>query len=527
FMDIYSRQAGVGLMVRTDNPEQKMMDFALRKDEFLAYGVSGGVWFSGEFNSLDPGQSRTHPTVSLFAHGGDWHAAFNLYRNWLRTWYKPYKSQDEPFFLNAWDLQCYRSSDKLSWLEARVPPPISADRKRFFVDESFAFEKQKLGHVPDLIHFYDWTYNDQKSRNEYGVFGSDWAYQQVGGLEFFRQGIDRMQTKWQRPVSLYTINDRFRASALPDQVLAQDLAAAAAYKALDDDSSAALRGAGKVDGTFFPPFGTERWTDYFVKDIAKMQRDTGCQIVYMDVMPRFSHLRSSTGVSPREDDMNVVKRMREALPDPVALWSEYPFTDVASQYVDGCLQYYFLELNQTFARRYNQSERAEDPFLEMPLNLGRFALPRYRNFDLTAGIEASNKPNQVDAVFVNGEVFHEDTFRLHYSRPRAKINRSYVVKHEYTDCFSSDNAMPWVETAATGITANFFPGSNRNVWTVYNGRPRTYSGVVLSVPHKAGATYRDAWNGVALTPVIKKGVAKITLTLGPQQPGCVAQTFKP
>ncbi|MEI6501774.1 MAG: hypothetical protein WCP21_12205, partial [Armatimonadota bacterium] len=498
-----------------------------RKDEFLAYGVGGGVCFPAEFNSLDPGQSRTYPAVSLFAHGGDWHAAFNLYRNWVRTWYKPYKSQDEPFFLNAWDLQCYRSSDKLTWLEARVPGPVSADRKRWFVDESFAFEKQKLGHVPDLVHFYNWTYNDEKNRNEYGGYGSPWAYEQIGGLDFLRQGIAQMQDKWHVPVSLYTLNDRFRASALPDQALSKALTAGTSYQELDNDASAALRGAGQVDGIFFPPFGTERWTDYFVNDIAKMQRDTGCQMVYMDVMPRFSHLRSATGVTPREDDLNVVKRMREALPDKVALWSEYPFTDVASQYADGCLQYYFLELNQTFARRYNRSERADDLFAEMPLNLGRFALPRYRVFDLTASIEASNKPGQVDAVFVNGEVFHEDTFRLHNSRPRAKINRSYVVKHEYADCFGSDDATPWVRTAAAGITANLFPGKNRNLWTVYNGRPKTYSGVVLAIAHKPGAKYRDAWNGVPLTPVIKDGIAFLSLTLDPQQPGCVVQDWNP
>ncbi len=105
FMDVYSRPAGIGLMVRTDNREQRMANFTLRKD---AGGVAGGVYFPAEFNELDPGAGRTYPPVSLFAHGGDWHAAFDLYRNWVRSWYQPYKSQDEDYFLNAWDLQCYR-----------------------------------------------------------------------------------------------------------------------------------------------------------------------------------------------------------------------------------------------------------------------------------------------------------------------------------------------------------------------------------------------------------------------------------
>ncbi|MCK5802701.1 MAG: discoidin domain-containing protein, partial [Lentisphaeria bacterium] len=522
FMDIYSRPAGVGLMVRTDNHEQCMATFTLRKD---TEGVAGGVYFSAEFNQLVPGVFRSYPPVSLFAHGGDWHAAFDLYRNWVRSWYKPYKSQDKEYFLNAWNLQCYRLSQTLSRVETRAPSMIAPDGTRHFVNETFEFEKQRLGHVPDLVHFYSWTYNDQKHRYERGVHGTPLAYQQVGGLEFFREIIAAIQEKWQRPLSLYTLIDRFRASALPNQALARELAATAVHQSIDNDDSAALRGAGQVDGIFYPGFGNERWADFFVNDIAKMQRDTGCQMVYVDVFPRFSHLRGKTGISPREDDMNVIQRLREALPGDVALWTEYPLTDVASQYADGCLQYYFIELNQTFARRYNRSDRADDLFMEMPLNIGRFALTRYRTFCLPGYIEASNKPNQMDAVFVNGEVFHEDTFRMQHSRLRAKVNRAYVVKHKYTDCFSSENPTPRVETAASGLTANLFPGTNRNLWTVFNGRPSTYSGVVLTVPHKPGMKYRDAWNGLPLTPVVEEGMALISLTLDPQQPGCVVQDW--
>ena len=82
----------------------------------------------------------------------------------------------------------------------------------------------------------------------------------------------------------------------------------------------------------------------------------------------------------------------------------------------------------------------------MPLNLLRYALTSYRTIDLPYGIEGSNKPGEVDAVFCNGEVFHEDTFRLQYSRLRERINRAYVVKHEYADCFGSSSPMPMAPT---------------------------------------------------------------------------------
>lgn len=522
FMDVYNPAAGIGLMVRSDNAEQLMADFTLRKD---AGGVWGGVCFPAAYNEIEPGRTRTYPPVSLITHGGDWHEAFTLYRDWVRSWYSPHRAQDKDYFLDAWDLQCYRTSEKLSWREARVPGFISPDRTEFLTEETFAFEQQHLGHIPDLIHFFNWTYDDEKDRHEFGIYGTPGAYAKVGGLEVFRNGIADIQERWQRPVSLYTLGDRFRMSAMPDQELARELAANAAHVQMDDDGSAALRGAGPADGIVYVAFGNPRWTDFFINDIVRMQRDTGCKMVYMDVMPRFSHLRGYEGISPREDDLNVVRRVREALPADVALWTEYPFTDVASQYADGCLGYYFLTLNETFARRYNRSDRAADVFTEMPMSIGRYVLPRYRTFGLPVYIEAGYKPSQVDAIFVNGEVFHEDTWHLHHSRLREKINRAYVVKHEYTDCFSTENPMPHVQTAASGITANLFPGQGRNLWTLYNGRPKTYAGIVLRVPHHDGATYRDAWNDVALTPTIHDGVAEVSLTIDPQQPGCVVQEW--
>ena len=78
-----------------------------------------------------------------------------------------------------------------------------------------------------------------------------------------------------------------------------------------------------------------------------------------------------------------------------------------------------------------------------------------------------------------------------------------------------------------GIAANLFTGTNRKLWTLYNGLPKTYSGVVLEVPHRDGARYRDAWNGREITPVIAGGGARIALRIDPQQPGCVVQEWKP
>lgn len=523
FFDVYNPRTGTGLMLRTDNPTQRMLDFALRKD---GSGVSGGVHFPAYYNNLAPGETRAHPKISLFAHGGDWRRAVDLYTAWVRGWYKPVRSQDKPFFQDAWDLMCYRTSDRVSWADSRVPPVITKDRQKWQIEESLEYEKRRFGHVPDFIHFFNWTHNDRKAQNEYGIFGTPLAYEQVGGIEFFRKGIANIQEKWKVPVSLYTMHDRIRMSSVPDKELVAQLASTAHHKEMDaNDQSNIVRASDSVDGIIFLEPGNDRWIDFVIKDLVKMQKDTGCKLVYIDVFPSFSHLKGYKGSSPRDADLKVIQRLRDALPADVVIWTEYPLTDVASQYADGCLQYYFMDVSQVFARRYNLPDTAPDLFTEMPINVQRFSTPTYRTFGLPTYIETGSKPSQVDAVFFNGEAFQEDTYRLHHSRIRERLNRGYDIKKEYTDCFNSPNPRPLVDTAARGIVANLFPGKNRQLWTFFNARPKTYAGTVIEVPHREGATYRDAWNGRPLSPAIENGLARIVLSIDPQQLGCVVQDW--
>jgi hypothetical protein len=525
FMDIYSQRAGVGLTVRTDNTEQQMAFFALRKDDT---GVSGGVQFSAEYVELAPQASQSFIPVSLIAHNGDWRTAVAQQREWVRSWHKPYRSQDKDYFRNAWEIACYRSSIYLSYLEQRTPPFINEERNKFMTDEVFAFEKKTRGHHADLVHFYNWSYNDERKANDYGVHSTDAIYKHVGGIDFFRKGLDDLQTRLGKPVSLYTIIDRYRSSLIPDKALAEELVKIAWHSEPDKnaDASSHVRGAGVADGTYFVRCGHPQWTEFVTNDIIKLQRDTGCKMIYIDVFTFWSHLKGFNGVSPLHATLTVMKKLKEQLPPDVALWAEYPATDFGSQYHDGSLQYYFLHLNEVFARRYNYADKSHDFLREMPINVGRYILPRYKTFGLAGYIEASNSPSQVDAMMVNAEANQEDTWRLHHSRIRERLNRAYDVKHRYTDCFTSDDPSPFVDTQAEGIIANRFPGKNRTAWTLYNARPRTYSGVVLSIPHVEGAKYRDAWNDAELTPTIEKGMALISVRLDPQQPGCVVQELK-
>jgi hypothetical protein len=146
---------------------------------------------------------------------------------------------------------------------------------------------------------------------------------------------------------------------------------------------------------------------------------------------------------------------------------------------------------------------------------------------VNSAYEGMLQPSTLDAGFHNGDNSCYNTRRLVESRILAKQKRGCDIKRLYSDCFLSSNPQPRVDTEVQGISANLFPGKNRNLWTINNGRPKTFSGVVLAVPHQQGAKYYDAWNDREIQPIIENGLAKISLSIDPQQPGCIVQERKP
>jgi hypothetical protein len=121
-----------------------------------------------------------------------------------------------------------------------------------------------------------------------------------------------------------------------------------------------------------------------------------------------------------------------------------------------------------------------------------------------------------------GNALYELT--LEESRGHAFMVRAYELKKRFKDCFASDAPEMLVPTERASIYVNRFPGKARTVWTVYNARPTTVRGAVLTVPHHEGATYRDEWNDKELQPDLRDGHAILSLELGPQSIGCISQT---
>lgn len=80
---------------------------------------------------------------------------------------------------------------------------------------------------------------------------------------------------------------------------------------------------------------------------------------------------------------------------------------------------------------------------------------------------------------------------------------------------------PYAPTLQAGVFASRFPGEGQVLHTLVNRNEVEVSGEQLSLPHAAGTTYIDLWNGVALQPRIVDGRALIELSLEPRGYGAV------
>ncbi|MBE6379451.1 MAG: hypothetical protein E7047_00795 [Lentisphaerae bacterium] len=518
FMDFFNSDANSGLMMWVDNRNNSKIEFIASLN---SSGINGAIALQERYSEVPAGGSIDLSPVSWQPHAGDWHSALAIYRDFLDSFYDRGNDSARNYFFESMVNNCYHTTHTLSWRFYKVPPLLSKDKKTWYIDEVHEFEKQHLGRKLDFVHLW-WSYNDAEDRFSYGQWASDKFYAQSGGLESFREAIRHYQEDLKIPVSLYTISDRVKNADVEGTGFdAEKMVKAYPNGALLLNESES-----------YTCLCADAWVDFAVQDLAKLMRDTGAKIIYSDVVSSFNN---SVCYSPKhghpvpsnstEGDLKFIYKLRQALPDDVAIWTEYGQPDTTSMYSDGFISYYFQELQEFFAPVGDRSDHRNSRFFEVPFASVRYLLPRYKLFVLPVGLEAGNKPSQADYAFFNGETFHEDTWFMHDSRIRHRLNRALAIKDEYKDCFLTMTPEPRVQTLAGGVYANRFPGKNRTLWTVYNATAMTVNKPLLAIDHQPGARYIDAWNGQELAPQIVDNKAIITLEIHPQQNGAVVQVL--
>jgi len=520
FMDVFNPRAGSGISLQTRNLGQEPVQYCMFKDE---KGVTAYLENEGEDFPLVPGRPLEFCPRTIAFHGGDWHPAARIYADWVAGWYQPFRSQDKEWFKNAFFIKTYCVSPKEAVDIYRIPSPIvDPVSKKHLVDEMLSAEEKYMGMKPQLAHFYNWAFFEKTGNPSLGDY-SVREYRNLGGLEQFRAMLQYLEKEKRIPVSLYTIWDRYSPGTDAGRKFGVSIAS--------------VRKGGEVQ--IFPDevsvsVGVTAWKEHAVSNLARLARETGTNVLYLDVFATDDRAKSfasgrghAVPSQTARDDAAFLKAIRKAIPAEVALWGEFPIPDVGSQYWDGFINYTPLFLHEYMAETLNTDGHAPlDTDLNMlPPDLFRFLFPKLRNVCFPVGNEGyTDGWRTLKFILFNGLALYDTTWRLFPENCRKKLSHSLKIMTEYPDCFNSETPEMFVSTLRAKVHANRFPGIKRTVWTLFNSRYTTVKGKILETPHKNGMRYFDLWNGVKIEPEIRDGKAVISLVLEPQQIGCILQT---
>ena len=501
WMDFYdvAKGGGVYLATRTRSVQHRWYEggkqggLAVAKVEYL------------DNVPLPPNEWVEYPPAVIGIHPGDWHAAFNAYRRWRASWYEPMKPRLD-WFRRIWHLRTHwirtlpvrgvAGNPEYNWLD---PTTHKLRALRFLKKDRDAF-----GYV-DYIHIFDWRVSDK-----YGRWGDYSHYDESGGLAEFRRAIKALQNQGIR-VGLYMDTFLCSRKSLVGQAHGREWALARQDGRLGHIYSA------PNDPVYDMCVSHPGWQDYLARTAARVARETGCDGIYLDEggmnLPQYWCWRKDHGhpvpATTIAGERTLFEKVKAALPNGVALYTEYCPPDALIPYLDGAYMASLRWTNLHYSPGY--------------LNLSRFAFPDFKVFVIASG------GSMIDGIYdglkyslFNGVALYTlawghdaNAFEL-----CAKLSR-ILKKHE--GAFCTLNPRPFVPTGMGDVYCNEFPGKRETVWTLWNGRFRTVRGVVLRVPHAAGARYRDVWNKRHLSPKIEDGKALIETSIGPRDVGVVVQ----
>jgi len=514
FFDVFDPDRGLGIALLTRNLDHAPLRYRLSKGEG---GVAASVEYPARSYVTAPGEKLPLTPTALAGHPGDWREALARYQRWRRSWYEPRQASDRQWFERTFFVRANYLDPRASRRIVKTPSWYTGTPGQFRTEQAMEAIRRYWGIEPGMIHAGGWFHNERGERWSWGDY--EYSPSAVGGLESFRQWLGRLEQDRGMHTSLYKLSDRAsKGSSIGERIGDRAVRQRADGSAIETDFAWYMDPANPL------------WREQYVKTLARIERETGVDAIYLDVFSfkqgHASYNLTDAGVRvptwPNRATSQMIRAVKDALPDPVPTWSEYPLDDVSSQYHDGNIAYYYLTLHGHFAESHDIRQSA--PQLAEPhLNVYRFALPHIKQFCFPVGIEGDRNPSRLRMIFFNGEALYDSTWRLFGDRLRRWIGRGIEVQRQYADCFASEDVAMLTPTLRHGVYANRFTGEQRTAWTIYNGRFRTVRGPVLAVPHIEGATYHDAWRDRPLHPRIEDGRAIIELQLGPQACGCVIQ----
>ena len=488
----FNPELGAGICFMPRDPDEVFRWYRVAKDEV-------GCHYSLEFlpQTVEPGGAWTSVPVLVSVLPGDWRDQFRAYRTWLRTWYKPLAPRKQ-WFRETFAFGPGNPTSVMSRpVEERLDLVAKTERLRSTIGAC------------DYMHLFGWAKTEK-----YGHWGDYAHYDAVGGKDFFAERVRRCQDTGV-PVGLYL--DGYLV-ATKSQKPTQEQRQRWAVRKRDGE----MLYHESYDAHSMCPYVAE-WRAYLTEAYRRVAAEVEPNGMYIDEFGKCMTSRtcyatdhghpSPMGMSPGERILS--GQIREALPDSIATYAEYVPADVTSQVMDGAFGHVPLY-------GWRSGYDAVAPHY---VNLHRFAMPDFKIFELIYYVPQQNGNwFLLKYPFFNGDGYYLTGSCLQSDEhARAFYRRAFALLHEHRDAFTSLDVEPLVPTRLPHVFANRFSTAGKTVWTLFNANHRTVRGVLFSVPHRAGATYRDAWNGRVLAVEATDGVAEIAIDIGPRAVGCIVQ----
>ncbi len=494
FMSAYHpRAGGVYVLVQDTTLSDKV--YWLNKADTIEMGVDHRA------RTLQPGESWTLPPAVIGAHAGDWHVAFEAYRNWVRTWYQPVVPRKD------WFREVFNFRQVFLHHNLGAPGAFDPETKQYRLREYIEVDEKTFGSV-EYVHIFDWARDAKRGR-----VGDYDAFDQIGGLDAFREQVAALKSDG-KPVGLY----------LEGYLVARQSDVGKAH----GEAWQLIHSSGRPYGHYGPGYwyvcpNVPQWQDHLIASAVRAAERTGASGIYIDQFgfgwhyachnPAHDHPIPSSQI---QGEATLIRRLRQALPREVVLYTEETPADVATQYQDGSFTYSIMS--------------ARNELNPARVNLTRFALPDFKMFEIIrCDMPLGDDQLAVKHIFFNGQGIwlegplvnaDQEWFSSAVIELIRKMNR---IHRTYRDAFLSMNPMPLVATEHPQLAANCFPGKRETVWTLYNTGAQAIEGELLRVPHVDGATYYDAWNDRVLQPRIVDGKAVFTLRMNGYDAGCIVQ----
>lgn len=500
WQDAYNYRAGGGVYLATRDLDLRQRYFQLVKS-----GNTLTQRIEYRFNPPLPSNEWVeYPSTVIGLHDGDWRVPWAAYQQWLQRWYKPAKPR-LPWYRDVWNFRTWwthtMAVSKDRYLEANLYDP---DKQEYQTDRFLQRDREQFGDI-DMVHFFDWRISEK-----YGRYGDFSHYEDIGGLDKFRAMIQRLQGDGVR-VGLYLDAYLCSRKSLIGQAKGEEWAIE------DPQGNVRTAYSSEDDPMLNMCVNHPGWQDYLSQTCGRVARETGADGIYLDEGMsdygaywcwRKDHPHPVPAVN-QPGLLELCKKTRAALPDGVALYTEWVPADVFIPYLDGA---------------YQAGLRLSDPALSPGfLQTARFAFPDFRVFTI------SNGGSMYDGIWEGMKYSLFSGVPLYslswgHDEECLPIYRKYsAILHEYGAAFNTLNPKPFVATELAEVFANEFAGPKQTVWTLFNGRYHTLTGPVLKVKHMPGATYRDVWNEKPLQPKIVGGDALLETTLGPRGVGVIVQ----